>query len=144
MVSRRKETKFGMRLFLATLILSMGTMIAGPVGAQPVDVVGPHNPYCGSWQNGTFVPNGNCVEETAPATTTTTVVANPGRTMERVRGTITAVQGHLVTVQMSTNTLIINDTPALAADQTGRVAVGRMITAHGYWQDGTFFATRFE
>jgi hypothetical protein len=138
-----------MRLFLAALIFSASAMIAGPVGAQTttttVDIVGPHNPYCGSWQNGTFVPNGNCVEETVPAgTTTTTVVEHPGRIMQHVRGTITSVQGHLVTVQMSTNTLVINDSPALSADQTGRVAVGRMITAHGYWEDGTFYATRFE
>jgi hypothetical protein len=139
-----------MRLFLAALIFSMGAMIAGPVGAQTtttttVDVVGPHNPYCGSWQNGTFVPNGNCVEDAVPsAQTTTTVVQHQGRTMQRVRGTITSVQGHLVTVQMSTQTLVINDSPALSADQTGRVAVGRMITAHGYWEDGTFYATRFE
>jgi len=138
-----------MRLFLAALLFSAGAMIAGPVGAQTtttmtVDVVGPHNPYCGSWQNGTFVPNGNCVEDAAPAATTTTVVQHQGRVMQRVRGTITSVQGHLVTVQMSTNTLVINDSPALAADQTGRVAVGRMITAHGYWEDGTFYATRIE
>ncbi len=138
-----------MRLFLAALIFSAGAMIAGPVGAQTtttttVDVVGPHNPYCGSWQNGTFVPNGNCVEDAVPAATTTTVVQHNGRDMQRVRGTITSVQGHLVTVQMSTQTLVINDSPALSADQSGRVAVGRMITAHGYWQDGTFYATRFE
>ncbi|MGH7716144.1 MAG: hypothetical protein ACREML_09140 [Vulcanimicrobiaceae bacterium] len=122
-------------------------MIAAPVAAQSVDVVGPHNPYCGAWQNGTFVPNGNCVEETAPAATTTTTVVehqNSGRVTQRVRGTITSVQGHLVTVQMSTRTLVINDGPALAADQTGRVAVGRMITAHGYWEDGTFYATRMD
>lgn len=140
-----------MRLFLAALIFSAGAMIAGPVGAQTtttttVDVVGPHNPYCGSWQNGTFVPNGNCVEDVVPAQTTTTVVQHQdnGRIMQRVRGTITSVQGHLVTVQMSTSTLVINDSPALSADQTGRVAVGRMITAHGYWEDGTFYATRFQ
>lgn len=136
-----------MRLFLAAIILSAGTLMAAPAGAQSVDVVGPHNPYCGAWQNGTFVPNGNCVEETAPAATTTTTVVehqDTGRVMERVRGTITSVQGHLVTVQMSTRTLVINDGPALAADQTGRVAVGRMITAHGYWEDGTFYATRMQ
>jgi hypothetical protein len=142
-----------MRLFLTALIFSAGAMIAAPVGAQTttttttVDVVGPHSPYCGSWQNGTFVPNGNCVEETVPVTTgqaTTTVVEHPGRVMERVRGTITSVQGHLVTVQMSSQTLVVNVSPALSADQTGRVAVGRMITAHGYWDDGTFFVTRFE
>jgi hypothetical protein len=139
-----------MRLFLTALIFSAGAMIAGPVGAQTttttttVDIVGPHNPYCGSWQNGTFVPNGNCVEEAVPAGTTTTVVEHSGRIMQHIRGTITSVQGHLVTVQMSANSLVLNDSPALAADQTGRVAVGRMITAHGYWEDGTFYATRFE
>lgn len=134
-----------MRLFLAALIFSAGAMIAGPVGAQTVDVVGPHNPYCGSWQNGTFVPNGNCVEEAVPTgSTTTTVVEHSGRVMQHLRGTITSVQGHLVTVQMSTHSLVLNDSPALAADQTGRVAVGRMITAHGYWEDGTFYVTRFE
>jgi hypothetical protein len=139
-----------MRLFLAALILTAAAMIAGPVGAQTttttttVDVVGPHNPYCGAWQNGTFVPNGNCVEDAVPAGTTTTVVEHQDRVMQHVRGTITSVQGHLVTVQMSTHTLVINDSPALAADQTGRVAVGRMITAHGYWEDGTFYANRFE
>ena len=129
-----------MRLFLAALILSLTAAVVTPAGAQPVDVVGPHNPYCGSWQNGVFVPNGNCIEET----TTTMPAEHPEHMIARVRGTIIGVRGHLVTVQQSTQTLVINDSPALASDSTGRVAVGRQIVAHGYWQDGIFYATRME
>ena len=137
-----------MRLFLAALILSVSAAIAAPASAQPVDVVGPHNPYCGAWVNGTWTPNGNCVEETAPQTTSTTVITTgpnaPQRYWEHINGTITGVQGHLVTVTTTNRTLIMNDSPALAAQATGRVAVGRQITAHGYWDGDTFYVTRFE
>lgn len=141
-----------MRLFLAALILSMSAAMAAPAGAQPVDVVGPHNPYCGAWENGAWVPNGNCVEETAPQTSSTTVITTgpaamhppSGRTYEHINGTITGVQGHLVTITTSNRTLVINDSPALAADATGRVAVGRQVTAHGYWDGDTFYATRLQ
>jgi hypothetical protein len=70
--------------------------------------------------------------------------AAPSRIPQRVSGTIIAVQGHIVTLQQSTHDLIINDQPALDRDETGRVAVGRVVTAHGYWQDGTFYASRFD
>ena len=141
-----------MRVLLAAAILSVSTMLAVPASAQTVDIVGPHNPYCGTWQNGVFVPNGNCIEETAPAPPSAVVVPMPNppatvpdvRVMQRMRGTITSVSGHLVTIQEARQTLVVNDSPALSAQQTGRVAVGRQVTVHGYWQDGTFFATRIE
>jgi hypothetical protein len=140
-----------MRKFTAAIIFSlMASGIMLPAAAQTVDVVGPHSPYCGTWQNGVFMPNGNCIEETTITTTTTTNAApavvqeRPGRTLQRLRGTITGVNGHLVTLQQSTQTLVINDSTALSREDSGRVAVGRQITAHGYWEDGTFFATRFE
>ena len=85
-----------------------------------------------------------------PASATTTgapaemAAARPRRLLQRLRGTITAVNGHLVTLQQSTQALVVNDTPALSREDSGRAAVGRQITAHGYWEDGTFFATRFE
>jgi hypothetical protein len=60
---------------------------------------------------------------------------------ERVAGTITIVKGHLVTVQQTDRTLVIDDTLALKNQLTGRVAVGRQIVAHGYWDNGTFYAT---
>lgn len=60
-----------------------------------------------------------------------------------IRGTITAVNGHLVTVQRSEGTIVVNDQPALDQRMTGNVAVGRQIVARGHWQDGTFYATSF-
>ena len=84
---------------------------------------------CGTWTNDEWVPNGTCP---------------PGVKSIRhdtVSGTITIVKGHLVTVQQSTRTIVINDEPALIAKQTGKVAVGRMIVAYGYWMDNNFYAT---
>jgi hypothetical protein len=51
------------------------------------------------------------------------------------------VKGHLVTIQQTNRSLVINDQPALDHKQTGKVAVGRQVVAYGYWQDGTFYAT---
>lgn len=144
-----------MRLFIPAILCGlMVSSVMLPASAQTVDAVGPHSSYCGSWQNGVFTPNGNCIEETTVTTTTTTNAAaapvapmapvRPGRVLQRLRGTITAVNGHMVTLQQSTQTLVVNDSPALGREDSGRVAVGRQVTAHGYWEDGTFFATRFE
>jgi hypothetical protein len=125
------------------------------------DIVGPHNPYCGAWVDGAFQPNGSCVTETTTTTTTTSqqpaaatvpgaatgavVIAAPnGRVAERISGKIIAVNGHMVTLQHGDRTLIVNDSRALSREDTGRVATGRDIIAHGYWEDGTFFANRFE
>jgi hypothetical protein len=150
---RYKEART-MRLFIPAILGLMLSSVMLPASAQTVDSVGPHSRYCGSWQNGVFTPNGNCIEETTVTTTTTTNAAPPpmapvarersGRVLQRLRGTITAVNGHMVTLQQSTQTLVVNDTPALSREDSGRVAVGRQVTAHGYWEDGTFYATRFE
>jgi hypothetical protein len=51
------------------------------------------------------------------------------------------VKGHLVTVQQSTQSVVINDKPALDAKQSGKVAVGRIIVAYGFWQGENFYAT---
>ncbi|MGH7661010.1 MAG: DUF5666 domain-containing protein [Vulcanimicrobiaceae bacterium] len=149
----------------AAIFSLAAAMMAAPAVAQTrvqIEVTGPHNPYCGAWQNGTWVPNGNCIEESAPTTSnsTTTIITTPqtttttdrdrdmardhGRSFERIRGTITSVNGHMVTIQQSDRSLVINDSPALAAQNSGRVAVGRQVTVHGYWEDGQYFATRLE
>jgi hypothetical protein len=98
--------------------------------------MGPNNQYgdpmCGAWANGTWQPNGHC-----PG-----YAVGPHRA--RVAGTIIAVKGHLVTVQQATQTITINDQPALFRQTSGRVAVGRQIIAYGYWRDGNFFATAME
>jgi hypothetical protein len=82
---------------------------------------------CGTWQGDTWVPNGNC--------------ANAAYRHERVAGTIIVVKGHLVTVQQAARQVVIDDSLALNNQLTGRVAVGRRIIAHGYWEGSNFYAT---
>ncbi len=84
---------------------------------------------CGTWVNDEWVPNGNCPPESARIR------------HDQVSGTITIVKGHLVTVQQSARTLVINDQLALDNKQSGKVAVGRNVVAYGYWDAGTFYAT---
>jgi hypothetical protein len=60
-----------------------------------------------------------------------------------ISGTITAVNGNLVTIQRAVGTIVVNDQPALNNQATGNVATGRQIVALGYWQNGTFYATSF-
>jgi hypothetical protein len=151
----------------------LSTLLAGPAGAQSTqttqttkttqtqsgDIVGPHNPYCGAWTGGAFQANGNCVTETTTTTTTTdpaaapnamsantaAVVAAPnGRIAERVSGKITGVSGHNITLQHGDRILMVNDSRALSREDTGHVATGRDVVAHGYWEGGTFYANRFE
>jgi hypothetical protein len=101
------------------------------VGAAPV--LADDQPYtdtaCGTWVNDVWVPNGNCPPE------------GPTLRHATVSGTITAVNGSLVTVQQATGTIVINDQPALDRKQTGKVATGRMIVAYGFWNNGNFYAT---
>ncbi len=92
-----------------------------------------HNPYCGSMVSGTWVPNGACPDTRGYI---------PQRAY--VSGTITKVSWHLVTVQQSQGVIVINDQPALNRQSSGRVAVGRQITAYGFWRAGTFYATAIE
>ncbi|HTU71587.1 MAG TPA: hypothetical protein VMF11_14890 [Candidatus Baltobacteraceae bacterium] len=90
------------------------------------------DPVCGDWAGGVWTPNGHCPGYTV------------GPRRARIAGTITAVRGHLVTVQLADRTLVINDQPALNRETSGRVAVGRQIIAYGYWRDGNFYATALE
>jgi hypothetical protein len=77
-----------------------------------------------------------------------------------VTGTIVAVNSNMVTIRTNGGyannggyggygnnngygqTVTINDQPALDNQTSGRVSVGRYVTAYGYWQNGTFYATR--
>jgi hypothetical protein len=86
---------------------------------------------CGTWNGDTWVAT--------PGACDATVVS--AYKHERVAGTITSVSGHLVTIQQADKQLVINDTPALNNQLTGKVAVGRQVVAHGYWDHGNFYAT---
>jgi len=134
------------RLVLALSVAIAASLIAPAIG-QSVDpdpnadvnntaAMGPNSQYgdpiCGAWANGIWQDNGHC-----PGYAT-----GPHRV--RIAGTITAVKGHLVTVQQADRTLTINDQPALNNQQSGRVAVGRQVVAYGYWRDNNFYATVLE
>ncbi len=104
------------------------TAIAGAQGAPPPPGPPPYvDTNCGAWQGDTWVPNGNC-----PTVTYRHQV---------VAGTIVSVKGHLVTVQQTKGQAVIDDSAALNNQTTGKVAVGRQIVAHGYWQGDNFYAT---
>lgn len=148
--------------FVGLSLALVSVLACGAAGAQTMDTVGPHNPYCGAWVSSTWTPNGNCTAETATTSNLTSAhtvnstsqsstamnrtraVATTARVPERVAGTISAVDGHLVTVRRAKQQLVIDDQPALDTQTTGRVEVGRVITAHGYWQNGTYFANRLD
>jgi hypothetical protein len=112
-------------------ILSAAAFLSLGFGTAAIAQTTPSAVYldtaCGSWQTDTWTPNASCTG--AP------------KKHARVDGTITMVKGHLVTVQQSTGTIVVDDTPALAKEDTGKVAVGRTIVAHGYWDGENFYAT---
>jgi len=117
-----------MKLFnilLAAAFLSLGLGSAA-IAQTPATVIYVDT-ACGAWQTDTWTPNSTCT--------------GTPRKHEKVAGTITMVKGHLVTVQQSTGTIVVDDTPALAKEDTGKVAVGRTIVAHGYWDGDNFYAT---
>jgi len=84
---------------------------------------------CGTWRGNAWQSNGTC-------TRTVDMYRH-----QYVAGTITGVTGHLVTIQRSKGTLVIDDQLALNRKMTGTVAVGRRILAHGYWRNKVFYAT---
>ena len=94
---------------------------APAAGASYVDTA------CGTWNGDVWTPNGDC-----PTTNYKHAV---------VAGTITSVKGHLVTLQQTNGNVVIDDSAALNNQTTGRVAVGRQIIAHGYWNGNNFYAT---
>ena len=117
-----------LNLLLCGSILGLG--LTAPALAQPAPAAPYVDTTCGTWQGDTWTPNGTCTGDV--------------KRHARVEGTITIVKGHLVTVQQSTGTVVIDDTPALNNQFSGRVAVGRRIVAHGYWDGNNFYATIIE
>jgi len=126
-------------LYATGAALTMALATLTPAFGQ--DYAPPHESFCGAMQDGVWVSNGNCTDDTSAPVDTG---ATDGRIRGRVSGTITSVSGHLVTLQQSSQSLVVNDQPALNRRESGRVAVGRQVVAHGYWLDGTFYATSLE
>ncbi|MBV9270687.1 MAG: hypothetical protein JO165_06310 [Candidatus Eremiobacteraeota bacterium] len=142
-----------MKTFITTTLAALClAMIAAPVSAQTSSAP-PDAPVCGYWDsNGSWVDSGQCEKSSYCGSEVNGAwVANGNCPDEHgmmrrafVRGTITSVKGHLVTLQQSRGSVVIDDTPALNAQTSGKVAVGRQVTAVGYWKDGTFYATELQ
>ncbi|MFZ0033233.1 MAG: hypothetical protein WAK84_15315 [Candidatus Cybelea sp.] len=121
-----------MKALIAILTAAGGMLAAGSIacaqGAPPPPAAAPYaDSACGSWQGDVWTPNGSCP---------TTAYKH-----EVVAGTIVFVKGHLVTLQQTSKQVVIDDSAALNNQNSGRVAVGRQIVAHGYWEGGNFYAT---
>jgi hypothetical protein len=122
-----------MKAFITLLAAAGGLLasatIANAQGAPPPPGAPPayNDGYCGTWQGDTWTPNGNC--------------PTADYRHEVVAGTIVFVKGHLVTLQQTNKQVVIDDSAALNDRSSGRVAVGRQIVAHGYWQGQNFYAT---
>ena len=108
---------------IAATLAFLGLFLVAPAAAQVPYI----DTNCGTWQGDTWTPNGNCPPDV--------------HRHERIAGTITIVKGHLVTVQQTNRTVVVDDSIALKNELTGKVAVGRQIVAHGYWDNETFYAT---
>jgi hypothetical protein len=113
-----------MKRFLPLAALLSTFALAAPAVAQTPPYV---DSQCGTWQGDTWTPSSTCS-------------GTPFK-HERLAGTIVSVKGHLVTLQQTERTVVIDDTQALTNELTGKVAVGRQVVAHGYWANGTFYAT---
>ena len=118
-----------MRILTSLMVTAFfGLALSAAAYAQTAEGPPPYiDTSCGSWQGDTWTPNGSCTGGV--------------KRHAVVEGTITIVKGHLVTVQQSTGTVVVDDTPALNNQFTGKVAVGRRVVAHGYWDGDNFYAT---
>jgi|SRR5580704_8266660 hypothetical protein len=114
-----------LNVLLSIAVLCLGLATAAYAQTSPTAAY--TDTTCGTWQGDSWTPNGSCTGSV--------------KRHARVEGTITIVKGHLVTVQQSTGAIVIDDTPALSNQFTGKVAVGRRIVAHGYWDGDNFYAT---
>ena len=61
-----------------------------------------------------------------------------------VHGIITSVNGNNVTILQGLAPVTINDQPAMNNGQANNLYVTRTVTAYGYWNNGTFYATSIQ
>jgi hypothetical protein len=80
---------------------------------------------CGTWLGDTWVSNGTCGPDI--------------HRHERIVGTIRSVKGYRVVVVRSHGIVTIDDRYATVLGR--KIAPGRAIVAHGYWDAGNYYAT---
>jgi hypothetical protein len=102
---------------------SDGTWVATPCGAPDESY---QSSPCGYWSQGLWV----------------STPCGPRPQRAAVSGTIVGIDSSMLTLQVGpTQTVLVNDGPALNRMDTGRIYRGRVITAYGYWDGDQFVAT---
>lgn len=97
---------------------------------------GGHYTLRGFWSNDMFVAQG-----TGSATGYGNGYPYPG-SQSSVRGIITAISNNRVTIMQGLlSSVSINDQQAINNGTAQNLYIGRTITAYGYWNGGTFYAT---
>ena len=102
--------------------------------------VGAHYVLRGYWSNNLFViqPNSNRNYNGYSGNG----YQNSGNANASVQGIVTAVNGNSVTIMQGLfSSVTVNDSQALNNGSAVNLFVGRSVTAYGYWNGGTFYAT---
>ena len=98
--------------------------------------IGSHYTLTGRYVNGVFFVNNNNNNNNNNY--------NGSNSTASVRGIITSVSGNTVTLLQGLSTVTINDQTAINNNQANNLYVTRTVTAYGYWNNGTFYATSIQ
>jgi Domain of unknown function (DUF5666) len=97
--------------------------------------VGGHYTIHGYWSNNMFVAQSNGYGGYGNG------YPQPG-SVTSIRGVVTAIGNNRVTIMQGLfSSITINDEQALNNGTAQNLFVGRSVTAYGYWNGGTFYAT---
>ena len=95
--------------------------------------IGGHYTLTGRYANGVFIANNNNTNNN-----------NGSNSNANIRGIITSVNGSTVTLLQGLTQVTINDQAAINNNQANNLYVTRTVTAYGYWNGGTFYATSIQ
>lgn len=96
--------------------------------------IGGHYTLTGRYANGVFIANNNNNYNNN----------NGSNSNANIRGIITSVNGSSVTLLQGLTQVTINDQAAINNNQANNLYVTRTVTAYGYWNGGTFYATSIQ
>lgn len=114
-----------------TITVNQGSLLGSGMGLN----TGSHYTLRGYWSNNMFVAQGNGSGGYGNG------YPYPGG-QTSIHGIITAVSNNRVTIMQGLfSSVTINDQQALNNGSAQNLYVGRSITAYGYWNGGTFYAT---
>lgn len=114
-----------------TVTINQGSLLNDGMGLD----VGGHYTLRGYWSNNMFVAQNNTYGGYGNG------YPQPG-SVTSVRGVVTAVSNNHVTIMQGLfSAITVDDQQALNNGTAQNLFVGRSVTAYGYWNGGTFYAT---